>query len=95
MICEGLVDFLKEREPGQRQSGIAIFADGLSAVEELLEEHRVPTARRPAKDGPGSAPAEPALSRILVIDDDPYSARLIEGCLRAAGFVSSCCSDPQ
>jgi diguanylate cyclase (GGDEF)-like protein len=38
---------------------------------------------------------EPTLSRILVIDDDPISARLIDSCLRAAGFVSSSCSEPQ
>jgi diguanylate cyclase (GGDEF)-like protein len=33
-------------------------------------------------------------SRVLVIDDDPVSARATEGVLRAAGFVTASCCDP-
>jgi len=96
MLCEGLVDHLKELPAAQRPSGVTLFSDGLGAVDELLEEHRVPGIRKPVPpSAPGLARTEPALSRILIIDDDPYSAGLVDGCLRAAGFVSSCCSDPQ
>jgi diguanylate cyclase (GGDEF)-like protein len=33
-------------------------------------------------------------SRVLVIDDDPVSARATEGVLRAAGFLTASCCDP-
>jgi diguanylate cyclase (GGDEF)-like protein len=33
------------------------------------------------------------LSKVLVIDDDPLSAGLVDGCLRTAGYLSITCSD--
>lgn len=98
MLCEGLADHLKECPPEARARGLPLFADGLAAVAELLQEHRVERGDRkpaPAALVPGHEPREPALSRILVIDDDPFSARLIDTCLRAAGFVSASCSEPE
>jgi diguanylate cyclase (GGDEF)-like protein len=44
---------------------------------------------------PSDSGAERVLSKILVIDDDPFSANLIDGCLRAAGFMSSYCCQPE
>jgi diguanylate cyclase (GGDEF)-like protein len=38
---------------------------------------------------------ERVLSKVLVIDDDPFSAGLIDSCLRSAGFMSVTCSDPE
>jgi diguanylate cyclase (GGDEF)-like protein len=37
---------------------------------------------------------ERVLSKILVVDDDPYSAGLIDNVLRNAGFISSYCCNP-
>jgi diguanylate cyclase (GGDEF)-like protein len=90
---------VKGSPPKQRPGAIAPFDDALLAVDELLEEHRVPAQRRPPPAVLGidtSARAiEPALPHILVIDDDPFSAGLVDSCLRASGFVSACCSDPK
>ncbi len=38
---------------------------------------------------------EESFSRILVVDDDPVSARLIADCLKSAGFRSSYCCEPE
>jgi diguanylate cyclase (GGDEF)-like protein len=38
---------------------------------------------------------ERVLSKILVVDDDVFSANLIDNCLRSAGFMSSYCCDSQ
>jgi diguanylate cyclase (GGDEF)-like protein len=35
-----------------------------------------------------------APGRVVVIDDDPFSARLVDGVLRGAGFQSSFCCEP-
>ncbi|MBI5548542.1 MAG: diguanylate cyclase [Deltaproteobacteria bacterium] len=99
MICEGLADYLKALPASERAlSAVEIFADGLSAVEELLQEHRATAPeRRLQRCPPAELPlvsAEPTLSRVLVIDDDPFSAKLIDGFLRGAGFASAACSDP-
>ncbi len=98
MICEGLADHLKTCGVEQRTKALELFNDGLSAVAELLQEHRTEGGMKaPAPVLPGAVPdpmREPTLARILVIDDDPFSARLIDTCLRSAGFVSASCSDP-
>lgn len=100
MLCESLADYLKACDAKHRAQGLELFADGLAAVEELLDEHRASSAERRAPaplhaGGKAAAPREPALSRVLVIDDDPFSAKLIDTCLRAAGFVSASCSEPE
>ena len=99
MLCESLADYLKECDAAHRIKGLELFADGLAAVEELLDEHRASSAERrspaPLNARPQGALREPTLSRVLVIDDDPFSAKLIDTCLRAAGFVSASCSEPE
>jgi diguanylate cyclase (GGDEF)-like protein len=84
---------------------VASFADALAAVAHVLDAHGAGKVDRPL---PRAVPVEPAgllqpahsgeervLSKILVIDDDPFSANLIDGCLRSAGFMSSYCSNPE
>ncbi|MGC4121397.1 MAG: diguanylate cyclase [Myxococcales bacterium] len=99
MLCENLADYIKECDLAHRAKGLELFADGLAAVEELLDEHRASSAERraPAPLTPNAQGIvrEPTLSRVLVIDDDPFSAKLIDTCLRAAGFVSASCSEPE
>jgi diguanylate cyclase (GGDEF)-like protein len=41
------------------------------------------------------AVADAGAARILVVDDDPVGARLVDGVLRAAGFASSFCCDAE
>ena len=84
---------------------LAAFGDALSAVAHVLDSHGAGKVDRPlprrtqvASAGllqPGQAGEERVLSKILVIDDDPFSANLIDGCLRAAGFMSSYCTQPE
>ncbi|HEY3445563.1 MAG TPA: diguanylate cyclase [Myxococcales bacterium] len=97
MLCESLADFLKECDGAHRGKALELFADGLAAVEELLDEHRASSAERraPAPLNAQKILREPTLSRVLVIDDDPFSAKLVDTCLRAAGFVSASCSEPE
>jgi diguanylate cyclase (GGDEF)-like protein len=84
---------------------VAGFADALAAVAHVLDSHGAGKVDRPlprpqqvATIGllqPSDSGAERVLSKILVIDDDPFSANLIDGCLRAAGFMSSYCCQPE
>jgi diguanylate cyclase (GGDEF)-like protein len=81
------------------------FADGLAAVAHVLDAHGAGKIDRPlprpsqvSATGllqPAESGEERVLSKILVIDDDPFSANLIDGCLRAAGFMSSYCCQPE
>ncbi len=84
---------------------VAAFGDALAAVALVLDAHGAGNVDRPlprpARAGaagllqPAPSGEERVLSKILVIDDDPFSANLIDGCLRAAGFMSSYCCHPE
>ena len=84
---------------------VAAFSDALAAVAHVLDAHGAGNIDRPlprrtplASAGllqPAQTGEERVLSKILVIDDDPFSANLIDSCLRAAGFMSSYCSHPE
>jgi diguanylate cyclase (GGDEF)-like protein len=81
------------------------FADALAAVAHVLDAHGAGKIDRPLPRPtavsaagllqPANGGEERVLSKILVIDDDPFSANLIDGCLRAAGFMSSYCCQPE
>ncbi len=80
-----------------------LLADALAGVATLLDEHgSAPPTPSPARalvepkglTQPDSTGEERVLSKILVIDDDPFSAHLIDSCLRSAGFLSSYCCSP-
>ena len=75
-----------------------LFAEGLSGVDDVLDTPTpalgvlIPTLR---PDAAGTRLSlEDVPSRVLVIDDDPVSARATEGVLRAAGFLTATCCDP-
>ncbi len=97
MICENLAQLIQEGMVSDRSKAIEIFSDGLAAVEEILQQN--------TSDSRNKAPIPIPLSnrstqnsnkfRIMVIDDDPFSASLIDNCLRSAGFISSCCTKPE
>jgi diguanylate cyclase (GGDEF)-like protein len=101
-MCEGLAQLVRERRVTAPDKVVQMFGDGLSGVASILDEHGVasvdgPSPRfldAPGVTQPGWASDERVLSKILVIDDDPFSGGLIDSCLRAAGFLSSVCSDP-
>jgi diguanylate cyclase (GGDEF)-like protein len=84
---------------------VSTFADALAAVAHVLDAHGAGKVDRPLPRQsrvppvgllqPGETGEERVLSKILVIDDDPFSANLIDGCLRNAGFMSSYCCQPE
>ena len=95
--CETVADALTEgsMQPGRR--AIQAFSDGLAGVAHVLQE--TPAGAPPERSTSvetlaAPVPQEGAPSRILVIDDDPFSARLVDSVLRSAGFVSSFCCEP-
>jgi diguanylate cyclase (GGDEF)-like protein len=80
---------------------LPLFNDGMTGVASVLESHgSVPPRPTPwavsekglTQPGVGE---DRVLSKILVVDDDAFSANLIDNCLRSAGFMSSYCCDPQ
>src|SRR5436190_8870370 len=103
-VCERMAELT---EAGVLPVGkiVPAFADALAAVAHVLDAHGagkidrpLPRPARVAAVGllqPGDGGEERVLSKILVIDDDPFSANLIDGCLRNAGFMSSYCCQPE
>jgi len=86
---------------GSFEKFLPLFGDGMSGVASVLESHgSLPVRPSPwtlnekgmTQPGVGE---ERVLSKILVVDDDVFSANLIDNCLRAAGFMSSYCCDSQ
>ena len=88
--CETAGDAMVRGEMAITARTLRLFEDGLAGVATVLggapSEPRTPPELSVAVDG--------APSRILVIDDDPVSARLVDGVLRAAGIASSFCCEP-
>jgi diguanylate cyclase (GGDEF)-like protein len=98
-VCERAA-ILAERT-GSFEKFLPLLGDGMTGVVSVLESHgSVPARPTPwhisekgmTQPGVGE---ERVLSKILVVDDDPFSANLIDNCLRSAGFMSSYCCDPQ
>jgi diguanylate cyclase (GGDEF)-like protein len=100
-ICERVALELDAGDYRRYDQAALAFADGLAAVASVLTLHPSQEERalpRRSLDLTGLSLPQVLgegreLSRILVIDDDAYSARLIDDCLRSAGFVSSYCCE--
>ncbi|GAC1339937.1 MAG: hypothetical protein NVSMB23_09580 [Myxococcales bacterium] len=98
--CEGALDVCSEGRLPVGQKILQVLEDGLAGAELVL---RGEWPQRPEETGEervlGAPPAReegaPGASRILVIDDDPVSARLVDGVLRSAGFSSTYCCEPE
>ncbi len=95
--CETAGDAMVNGEMTINRRTLRLFEDGLAGVASVLEG--APAAPpEPARPLPGlglhPVAADGTPSRILVVDDDILSARMVDGVLRAAGFVSSFCCEP-
>jgi diguanylate cyclase (GGDEF)-like protein len=102
--CEQLARLMLAQQLTAPDRAIAMFADGIAGVSLTLDEYGVaPTDAAPKSYIDASEAVtqsswtgdERVLSKILVIDDDPFSAGLIDSCLRSAGFTSATCPDPE
>ena len=98
--CEGAADLLVETGAPVGKTALQIFADGLAGVSTILSsELGQEPPQSPQRALPDVSPMITAVdgkpSRVLVIDDDPFSARLVDNVLRSAGFASSFCIEPQ
>src|SRR2546422_5330264 len=97
--CELVADQELERTGPLSPIAARIFAEGLAGVDEVLDTPMatpafgvvIPLQR---DSGGAQVAVEDTPSRVLVIDDDPVSARATEGVLRAAGFLTASCCDP-
>ena len=92
--CEVAGDAAVKGELALNPRTLRIFENGLAGVASVLEgapdRHGSPAL---SLELPAAA-ADGTPSRILVIDDDVFSARLVDGVLRASGFASSICCEP-
>jgi diguanylate cyclase (GGDEF)-like protein len=104
-VCEDLAKLVNKNEFAA-SAAAKIFSDGLAGVGNVLESHgSAATPRKPrSADQPAASSLSPSdhrtgedrlLSKIIVIDDDPVSAKIIDNCLKDAGFTSSYCCDPE
>jgi diguanylate cyclase (GGDEF)-like protein len=102
--CEGLAQLIIDRAVSSPEKVLSLLADGIAGVAISFEEHEVgdtPSANESTRfveaivTQPGWSPDDRVLSKVLVIDDDPFSANLIDNCLRSAGYLSSTCTNPE
>jgi diguanylate cyclase (GGDEF)-like protein len=97
-VCERLMRLTIDGQLGKPEQLVSLVADALMGVASVLEQHGVspqelPRARFQIESWsvtqPAAAGDERLLSKVLVVDDDPFGASVIDSCLRAAGFLSS------
>lgn len=96
-VCERAADLWLDGKLTDSSALAAMFSEALVGVATALEsaEPALPQPPAPAELPVATGAEERGLSKILVIDDDPFSAKLIDSTLRAAGFSSSYCCDPR
>ena len=93
--CETVADGLLESGATPDWRTAQIFNEGLSGIAAVLEGEVKPESLVPQEPQPDKlTPAVTGPSRILVVDDDPFSARLVDSVLRGAGFQSSFVCEP-
>jgi diguanylate cyclase (GGDEF)-like protein len=103
-ISENVLDAVLESQFQAPSKVAQMMSDALAAIGLVLDQHGltddrplISTPPRAAVAGtlqPSNLPGERVLSKVLVIDDDIFSATLIDTCLRQAGLISSYCSQP-
>ncbi|HUJ24588.1 MAG TPA: diguanylate cyclase [Myxococcales bacterium] len=95
--CETVADGLLESKGEADWRALQVFSEGLAGVAAVVEGDVKPGSFPPPAGA--LAPQELPLphagpARVLVVDDDPFSARLVDSVLRTAGFQSSFVTDP-
>lgn len=100
-IGERLADEVSLGRFAEHGTAAALLGECLSAVSCVVESHAAAGNSRPPSIPVSSGLVVPdalgegrELSKIVIIDDDEFSAGLIDNVLRAAGFVSSYCCEP-
>ena len=95
--CEGTIDLLIARKLEPDVLALRVLSDGLAGASDLLDARKIASAgvlaASPAEEPLPVISPEGRPSRILVVDDDPFSARLVDSVLRSAGFASSYCCE--
>lgn len=99
-VCEQLLMLAIEKQIAAPEKLLPALGDAIAGVAATLDEHGVAPAQTTTRyvdavTQPTWSGDERVLSKVLVIDDDPFSAGLIDSCLRSAGFMSATCSDPE
>jgi diguanylate cyclase (GGDEF)-like protein len=98
-VCERAADL--GLAAGSADRVLPLLADGMTGVLSVLESHGSLPPRAltwPLNEKGLTQPSwgeERVLSKILVVDDDTFTANLIDSCLRSAGFMSSYCCDSE
>jgi diguanylate cyclase (GGDEF)-like protein len=91
-VCEATLDALIDGSIQPTRRTARILREGVAGIAAVLaSESKLDVGAMPEI---ATRPAQET-SRILVVDDDPVSARLIETVLRSAGFSSILCGDPR
>jgi diguanylate cyclase (GGDEF)-like protein len=104
-ICEESVGLAMDGSLASHRAQRLISA-GLAGVRSVYEQNEIPLDDADlAEGGPGlgtlirsnleGGAGSRLLAKVLVIDDDPVSLKLMETCLTAAGFACSTCREPQ
>jgi diguanylate cyclase (GGDEF)-like protein len=95
-VCERLTRLTAEGGDSMPQNLVAMVGEALIGVAAVLEEHGVQVQEQPRPrveswgvTQPNALGEERLLSKVLVVDDDPFGASVIDSCLRTAGFLSS------
>jgi diguanylate cyclase (GGDEF)-like protein len=101
-VCERVTLMVSTGQLVVTEAVINLFSEALIGVGEVIDEHKGASgdiAPRPVVETgatqPGWASDDRVLSKVLVVDDDPFSAGLIDNCLRSAGLISSFSCDPE
>ncbi len=98
-VCERACNLARDGLSAEKL--LTLLADGMTGVASVLESHGSVPPRPYAFSLSDMGMVQPGLgeervlSKILVVDDDSFSANLVDSCLRAAGFMSSYCTNPQ
>jgi diguanylate cyclase (GGDEF)-like protein len=103
-MAERVANQVSSGKLSDRREAAQMFANALAGVACVLDAHGSGAIERPlggiqqALEGisvPDALGEGRELSKILVVDDDRFSAELIDSCLRNAGFISSYSCNPQ
>jgi diguanylate cyclase (GGDEF)-like protein len=96
--CEAMGEALLEGTMQPSRKSLQALGEGVAGVAWVLEapskEESAPEREPPAQAEALQTAALGGAQRILVVDDDPFSARLVDSVLRGAGFQSTFCCDP-